>query len=70
MQSLDFVEEAQKLREAARRARRLASNMIQNVERLRLCTYADDLDARADRLDYNQSTTPKAAGQPPGRGIA
>lgn len=64
MQALEFVGEARKLREAARRARRLASTLIQDAERLRLRLYADELDARADGLELNFVVAADGAAQP------
>ena len=51
MESLDVGVEVWKLRDAALRARRLASRLVQATDRLTLCIYADELDTRADTLE-------------------
>jgi len=60
--SLVSVAQAEKLRDLARRARRLAAAMMREHDRVRLEGHANDLEIQATELE---SQGLEAAGEPP-----
>ena len=67
LKPLDLNEPA-KLRDLAKRARRMATGLSQKSDRERLARYADELDTLADRIDAQRSAGTEHDGdsaQPP-----